>query len=321
MADTSYKWYEELITGQVRERNKVKGAYLDDTMITGDASQAAGVIKFPVISGSIEVVKVSGAIQKVKTSQATMTTVSIQTDEFEAATYVKSRDLRKQGPKEQAAVSKEVTKAINTKKDFLKLDALAAFANADGSASELMEDPKTVETIGDGSAIIDILHFRQAATKIYGTGAEEGLYWPIPEVWMDQLEMYKEWANADYQGDKDLPFAKMETVRKITRRGVHIFTLPDAYFIYGNGGFGTGTGHNSFNDTGYLDTFIWSKEAMGAQMDWFQDTVSVSPRPELEGTPFLLKAGLDGAAIGVLPEQVKRIRMKAINAAVRPASG
>lgn len=317
MSDTSYKWYEDLISEQVRERNKVKGAYLDFTMDTGDADMAAGTVKFPVISGSIEVYKVSGSIQPVKTSQATLDTVTITTDEYEAATYINSRDLRKQGPKEQAKVSKEVTKSINKKKDVLKLDALSTFCSL--GATELTDAPTTVETIGNGSAIIDVLDFRTAATRIYGRGAEEGLYWPIPEVWMDQLEMYKEIGNADYTGDKDLPFAKMDNVRKLTRRGVHIFTLPDEYFVYGTGGYGTNADKNlPFTDTGYLDTFMYSKEAMGAQMDWFKDTVSVHPQPQLEGNKFLLKAGLDGAAIGVLPEQVKRMRFKAINAAVRP---
>ncbi|MEO1110101.1 MAG: phage capsid protein [Pseudomonadota bacterium] len=318
MADTSYKWYEDLISSQVRERNKVRGAYLDETMTTGDADQAAGVIRFPVISGSIEVVKVSGAIQNVQTSQATMDTVPITTDEYEAATYIKARDLRKQGPKEQMKVSKEVNKSINKKKDFLKLDALNAFANL--GSTHLSLGPLSVETYGDGTAVIDPVHFRAMASRIYGTGAEEGLYWPIPEVWMDQLEMYKEWANADYRGDKDLPFARMDNVRKITKRGVHIFTLPDEYFKYGTGGYGSNaTDHIPFTDTGYLDTFMWSKEAMGAQMDWFMGNVDVTKVKTLQGSPYLLKAGLDGAAIGVLPEQVKRIRMKAINEAVRPS--
>lgn len=317
MAETSLAWYEDLISGQVRERNKVKGAYLDDTMETGDANQAAGVIRFPVISGSIEVVKLSGSIQNVQTSQATLETVPITTDEFEAATYIKQRDLRKQGPKEQAKVSNEVTRSINMKKDFLKLDALNTFANA---TSPLTHTPTTVETYGDGTAVIDFLHMRVMASRIQGRGVQEALYWPIPEVWMDQLEMYQEFANADYRGDKDLPLAKMDNVRKVTLRGVHIFTLPDEYFKYGTGAYGTNSNQNlPFTPTGYLDTFMWSKEAMGAQMDWFQGQVSITQRHELQGTPYLLKAGLDGAAIGILPEQVKRIRMKAINEAVRPS--
>jgi hypothetical protein len=287
-------------------------------METGDGDQAAGVIRFPVISGSIEVVKVSGAIQNVKTSQATMDTVPITTDEYEAASYVKTRDLRKQGPKEQAKVANEMSKSINKKKDFLKLDALNNFAEV--GSTHLTHGPKLVETYGTGSVIIDLLHFRAMASRIQGKGVDGALYWPIPEVWMDQLEMYKEFSNADYTGDKDLPFAKMDNVRKATKRGVHIFTLPDEYFRYGTGRFGSNSDPNiPFDDTGYLDTFMWTKEAMGAQMDWFQSNVSVTPQPQLQGTPFLLKAGLDGAAIGILPEQVKRIRMKAINEAVRPA--
>jgi len=314
MSENSHKWYETLIAGQVRERNKVRGSYLDETMVTGD--EHAGVIKFPVVSGTIEVYKVSGAIQPVKTSNATLDTVPIQTDEYEASTYIKTRDLRKQGPNEQAAVSREISKAIAFKKDKLKLDAVAAFAEV--GSPHLTDGPTTVETIGDGTTRIDLIDMIEAASRIFGTGIEEGVYWPIPEVFMDQLEMYKEFANADYIGSKDLPFARMDNVRKRTFRRVHIMTLPDKYFYHGTGAFGAGEGHLPFSEDGYLDTFMWCKEAMGAQMDWYRETVEVREQFQLEGSPLLAKAGLDGAAIGVLPEMVKRLRFKAQNRAVRP---
>lgn len=321
MVDILYKWYEELIIGQVCECNKVKGVYFDDIMIIGDVSQVVGVIKFLVISGFIEVVKVFGVIQKVKIFQVMMMMVFIQMDEFEVVIYVKLCDLCKQGLKEQVVVFKEVIKVINIKKDFLKLDVLVVFVNVDGFVFELMEDFKIVEIIGDGFVIIDILYFCQVVIKIYGIGVEEGFYWLILEVWMDQLEMYKEWVNVDYQGDKDLFFVKMDIVCKIIWCGVYIFILLDVYFIYGNGGFGIGIGYNSFNDIGYLDIFIWLKEVMGVQMDWFQDIVSVLFCLELEGMFFLLKVGFDGVVIGVLFEQVKWICMKVINVVVCFVSG
>lgn len=317
MSEHSYKWYETLIAGQVRERNKVKGSFLDDTMITGDES--AGVIKFPVVSGTMEVYKVSGAIQPVKTSNATLDTVSIQTDEYEASTFIRTRDLRKQGPNEQAAVSREISKAIAFKKDQLKLDALAAFAEV--GATELTDGPTAVETIGDGTTIIDLIDIIEAATAVAGTGCEDGIFCALPNVWMDQLEMYKEFANADYIGDKDLPFARMSNVRRRSFRQVSFLCLPDKYFYHGTGGYGTGEGLKPFNPAGYIDTFMWTKEAMGAQMEWYQETVSVTKREELEGSPLLAKAGLDGAAIGVLPEGVKRLRYLAQNRVKRPATG
>lgn len=313
MTEQAPNWYREKIRNQVRARNKVMGGFLDGTMTPGDGH--AGVIKFPVVGGKMEIYKLSGAIQAVKTSSPTLSMVTVSTDDYEGSAWMRVQDFRKQTPSEQSAVAKEMQKSIRIKRDNLKIDALAAFADG---VSALPDAPQTVETLGDGTTRIDIVDVIEARSAIMGTGNEDPLYWPIPEAWMDQLEMYKEFANADYLGDKDLPFARSGNVRKRTFRGVHIMTIPDLYFYHGTGKFGTG-GAKPFLDTGYLDTFMWTREAMGAEMEWNQEDMSISLHPELEGTPMLGKVGLAGAAIGILPEGVKRLRFKAQNRAVRPA--
>ncbi|TYC51625.1 hypothetical protein FMN50_20300 [Rhodobacterales bacterium] len=307
-------WYKELIRAQIRERNKVRGGLLDDTMTRGDGG--AGKIKFPVVGGEILIYKLSGAIQKVKTSSPSLSMVEVAAEDFEGAAWMRVQDFRKQGPSEQSAVGKEMQKAIRFKRDTLKIDAMNAFAT---NGSSLPDAPTTIDTIGDGTTTIDLIDVIQARSAIAGTGSEEDIYYPIPEAWMDQLEMYKEFSNMDYIGDKDMPFARMSNVRKRTFRGVHLFTLPDKYFYLGTGKFGSGSGNLPYDTDGYLDTFMWTKDAMGAEMEWNQEDMSISMHPEMEGTPMLGKVGLSGAAVGILPEGVKRLRFKAQHRATRPA--
>lgn len=314
MTDQAANWYKELIRAQIRERNKVRGGFLDETMTRGDGG--AGKIKFPVVGGEILIYKLSGAIQKVKTSSPTLSMVEVSTEDFEGAAWMRVQDWRKQGPSEQAAVGKEMQKAIRFKRDTLKIDAMEAFAT---NGSSLPDNPTTIDTIGDGTTNIDLIDVIEARSSIAGTGSEEDLYFPIPEAWMDQLEMYKEFSNMEYIGDKELPFARMSNVRKRTFRGVHLFTLPDKYFYLGTGKFGSGAGNKPFDTAGYLDTFMWSKDAMGAEMEWNQEDMSISMHPEMEGTPMLGKVGLSGAAVGILPEGVKKMRFKAQLRATRPA--
>ncbi|WP_281932195.1 phage capsid protein [Roseibium album] len=314
MTDQAANWYKELIRAQIRERNKVRGGFLDDTMTRGDGH--AGRIKFPVVGGEILIYKLSGAIQKVKTSSPSLSMVETVAEDYEGAAWMRVQDWRKQGPSEQSAVGKEMQKAIRFKRDTIKIDAMNAFAT-DGST--LPDAPTTVDTIGDGSTIIDLIDVIEARTAIMGTGTDEDLFFPIPEAWMDQLEMYKEFSNMDYIGDKELPFARMSNVRKRTFRGVHMFTLPDKYFYLGTGAFGTGTGNRPFDTAAYLDTFMWTREAMGAEMEWNQEDMSITMHPEMEGTPMLGKVGLAGAAVGVLPEGIKRMRFRAQLRASRPA--
>lgn len=306
-------WYKEKIKDRIIARNKVKGDYLAGTMTQGDGH--AGTIKFPVHSGSILVYKVTGAIQEVKASNPTLDMVTLTMDDYEAAAWMRNQDFRKQGPNEQMAVADAMQKAQRFKKDEIKIDALNGFS--ENGSSELQDNPLTVDTIGDGTTTIDLIDMIEARSLIAGTGSDDDMYWPIPEAWMDQLEMYKEFANKDYLGDRSLPFANMSNVRKRTYRGVHIFTMPDKLFKYGTGKYGTGSGNLPFDTAGYIDTWMWTKEAMGSEVEWDQDTMSISIETRMEGSPLLGKMQLSAAAVGLVPEGIKRLRFRAQHRAVR----
>ncbi|CDZ67635.1 Hypothetical protein NGAL_HAMBI2605_59160 [Neorhizobium galegae bv. orientalis] len=305
-------WFTEKIRDQVRTRYRSKGGFLDGTMMRGEGG--AGVVKFPVVGGRIEMYELSGAIQKVKLSDINLDMLTLVTKDFEAATTFRSQDVRKMGPSLQAALADEMGNAVRRKRDKMKLDALNTFA---GATSTLTDAPTTVQTIGTGAERVDLLDAIAVADQITGAGSDEELYWAIPNVWFSQLLMYKEFSNADYLGDKELPFAMNGRVNKKTFRGVHIMTLPDEHFVYGTGAYVPGT--PGFTGTGYLDTFAWSQKAVGCEIEWDQENMTIDPLPEMEGTPNLCKVQLSGAAVGLLPEGVKRIRKLAISSAIRIA--
>ena len=157
------------------------------------------------------------------------------------------------------------------------------------------------------------------ADRLRGSAVEDDIYWPMPYTWFSQLEFYEEFKRRDYQGDKELPFARMSNVNKRTYRGVHFIALPDEVFTYGTGKYGTGSNGDPFDEAGYLDTFAWAKDAVGAEIEWSQEDMDMTRLPQLKGSPTLCKVQLSGNAVGLLPEGVKRIRMKAINKAIDPA--
>jgi hypothetical protein len=303
-------WFREEIKGLVRARYQAKGGYLDDTMLKGESS--AGTVKYPVGGGRIEMYELTGAINKISPSNVNLDMVTLLTKDFEASVYFRMQDEKRMGPSLKAKLADDLTKAQRRKKDRIKLDALNAFATAGGT---LTDTPNTIETIGDGTARVDLLNAIEAIDQISGAGSDDEVFWPIPNVWMSQLCMYKEFANSDYAGPADLPFAKATKTKKKTFNGVHIFTIPDEYFTYGTGGYVAGT--PGFTGTGYLDTFMYTKEAVGSETWWDQENMTMDPLPDYEGTPYVCKVQLSSASIGILPEGVKKVRMLAIKSAIR----
>lgn len=303
-------WFREEIKGLVTSRYQAKGGHLDGTMMKGESS--AGTVKFPVGGGRIEMVKLTGAIQPISPSSVNLDMVSLNTDDYEAAVYFRMQDEKRMGPSLKAKLANDLTKSIRRKKDQLKLAALSAFATAGGA---LTDGPNTIQTIGAGTERVDILDAITVTDQINGAGSDDEAWWAIPQVWMSQLCMYKEFNSSDYAGPTDLPMASSSKVKKKTFNGVHIISIPDEYFIYGTGAYVPGT--PGFTGSNYLDTFAWTQSAMGEETWWDQENMTIDPLPQMEGTPYVCKVQLSSAAIGILPEGVKKIRKLAIASAVR----
>lgn len=318
---TIEKWFVEKIRDKVRARYAAEGGYLDDTMTRGDGG--AGVIKFPVVGGDIQMYEISGALQDVDPSDINFDMVELKIRDFEASAYTRPQDKRKLGPSQEDALAKMLSRTVRNKRDRLKFDALNNFANA--GATALTDQPTQIETIGDGSAEITLEDAVYLTDRLHASGADDEMFLPIPNSWFSRLNMYKQFSNGDYQGPGDLYFAKSSKVKKKTFQGVHFMALPDSVFTYGTGAYGTGTtqanGYKfSFDPTGYIDTFAWAKDAVGSEIEWDQENMQPYEQPQLKGTPWLWKVQLSGNSIGLLPEGVKRIRMKATNRATQPTN-
>lgn len=308
-------WYREKIRSKVRKRYQSMGGYLDGTMTQGDGG--AGSVKFPVY-GRVETYELSGSIQNVPNTNPNLGMVEVSMRDFEGSVWMRVQDARRQGPNEQEAVGRMLYGGIRRRRDNLRLEAAHTFVSG---VSALQDAPTTPLTIGDGTGIIDFTDLMHAIDHVMGAGGDDEenmMFWPIPYTWMSQLEMYEEIRNADYAGPKDLPFARAQRLKKRTVRGCHLIGMPNEHFTVGTGAY-TGNANAPFTEAGYIDTVLWGKDAMGFEMEWNQEDMSLSMHPEKEGTPMLGKVGLSGAALGILPEGVVRMRFKAQNKAVRPA--
>lgn len=303
-------WFKEKIRDDVANRLQSEGGLLDGTMKTGE--NQAGTIKFPVSGGRIKMYKLSGAIEEVRPQGLNFDTISLQAEDYTAEATIRNQDVARMGPSMQTEIAAGMAKAVRVKRDTMKLDALYAFSTA---TSTLTDTPSTVTRIGDGSARIDILNAGNAASQIRGAGGKEEAYWAIPYMWFDQLDWYKEFASKDYQGDKDLPLARSAMVQARTWRGIHILALPDEHFGYGTAAYTEGQTQWA---AGYLDTFMWTKSAVGAEMFWNKESMDMNEWVGKAGKPILCDTALSGAAVGLLPEAVKTIRMLAINDTIRP---
>lgn len=297
MSQNIANWYREVIKDKVTVLFQAHGGLLDGTMMGGDTQ--ANTVKFPIV-GRTEVYKLTGAIEMVPTGGPALTTVQVTMEDFEASDWWRVQDAYKAGPNEQQALAQIIVKAVRRKRDRIKIDALTAFANAGGSG---------VDTVGNGGSTIDIVDLEQARAQIAATGADDtgevNVFCLLPAMWMSQLAFYKEFADAQWVGLDNAPFSKAQRSRMKTVRGVHYIEGPDEYFTE--------------YDTGKLEAFMWHKESMGAEMPWNQEAPTMSQHTDRQGSPWLIKAGLGGAAIGIQGAGVKRLRFTKISKPTRPA--
>lgn len=303
-------WFVEKWRDDVARRLKSMGGLLDGTMVTG--ANVAGFVKFPVSGGKVVMYELSGAIEEIRQQGISLDEITLQAKDYTAEVVIRNQDMARMTASLQAEVADAMATGVRVKRDNIKLDALNAFA---GATSPLTDGPSTVQTIGDGSQRIDILQAMNAVAQIRGAGGNDEAYWPIPYMWFDQLDMYKEFASRDYQGDADLPLAKSSLVQARTWRGVHILGMPDEHFNYGTGAYVPG--QTGWDATKYLDTFLWTKKAVGCETFWSKEAMNMTEWVGKAGKPIICDTALSGAAVGLMPEGVKRIRMKATNDIVR----
>jgi hypothetical protein len=290
-------WFKEIIKDKVTIGLQAHGGLLDNTMMTGDTQ--AGTVKFPIVTGQSTVYKLTGAIEDVPVSNPGLTTVTLTLDDYEAAEWWRTQDAYKSGASEQDALAKILQKAIRRKRDTIKLDALSAFYTLDGGIN--------ITTTGTGAEVPDVLHFEKAAAelKAYGQDDDDQIFVIVPELWMSQLSLYKEYANSQWVGPENTPFSKTQRLKMRTIRDINYIVAPDIYFSSPAG------------QPTQLISWMWMKSSMGAETPYNLETATLSQHEEKQGSPWLAKAALSGAAIGIQAKGIKRFLLSKITSVVR----
>lgn len=290
-------WFREVIKDKIHINMQGRGGLLDATMETGDTE--AGTVKFPIVTGVSVVYKLTGAIEMVPVSNPGLTTVTLTMDDFEASEWWRVQDAMKSGPKEQDALAKLLSKAIRRKRDTIKMAALASFYDANSG---------TMETVGTGAEAVDNIYFETARAKLEKEG-DDGIdgevFCPVPAMWLAQMEYFREWREATYVGPENAPFSKAMRARTKTIRGVHYIMSPDNYF--------------RVPAAGQWETFMWRKAAMGCETTVNMENANLTQHHDRQGSPYLAKAALSSAVVGLEVAGVKRILLLQTTAITRPA--
>lgn len=171
-------------------------------------------------------------------------------EDFGAMAFIEGVDINNIKPNEMAQIETEGAAAIGRRSDWIQLFEM----NARAEASD-------IETIGNGSADIDVLNLMEAEGKIMGIGdaSIESMFCVLPIFAFQRLCLIKEFNNADYTGP-DLAFTKM-TMRR-TWGFTNYFVLPNEYFMRPEMGVG---GVSGVPVSGNFCGFMWWKGGIGFQ--------------------------------------------------------
>jgi len=287
MSTTVSAWFKEMVKDRVTIDLQAHGGLLDSTMMSGDVM--ANTVRFPIASGQSTVYKLTGGIEAVPVNDPGLSTVTLTMEDFEAVEWWRTQDAYKAGASEKDTLLQLITKAIRRKRDGIKFDAVKAFYDANSGA---------IPTIGTGVEVPAPAHFETAIALMeqYGDDGEDGMvFCPVPSLWMAQLEMYSLWNNTQWGAGVSEVFNKTQRLRMKNVRGITFIKCPDTYF--------------RLPAAGQWETFMWRKQAFGAETPFNKENADVHPQPQLQGTPWLAKASISGAAVGLLTKGIRRIHL------------
>lgn len=297
MSLTSPNWFNEKFKDKITIDLQAFGGLLDGTMMEGDVQ--AGTVKFPVVGGTSSVYKLTGAIEPVPVNDVGLSTVTLTFEDFEASEWWRTQDAYKAGAREQDALKALITMAIRRKRDGIKFDAVKAYYDANTGS---------IATFGTDATVPDPYLFEtaRAALNIYGdANIDDEVFCPVPTMVMSQLDVHELYGKTEWGAGVSEVFNKTQRHQMRKVRGINFIVCPDNYFREPG--------------TSGWETFMWRKSAMGAETPFNNESPAVFPQPQMQGTPWLAKAGISGAAVGILTKGVKRILLDKITAVTKPS--
>ncbi len=295
MSTEAPNWFSEQMKNKVTHIRQARGARLMGTTRRGDATEKK--VKFP-IAGRGEAYELTGAIQKVKPMNASRSTVEVDMRDYEASDWIFTPDLAKLGPNEMQTTAETLAYAINRKEDFIQWDAKATFA---ANPAVVKSGTPTQETTPQ------FFFGNKAGIKGHGDNDGTMIFCPLPEMNWEQLMLYKQIANSQWQGPADLPMLNRSDTEIRKYRNVVFFTLPNEYFKDG-----TGASLADASPPASFYTYMWDFNSMGCETNWDGKEPRFTQHTDYEGSPWLGKAGLGGAAVGILTTGLRRLELKTL---------
>lgn len=213
-------------------------------------------------------------------------TVSATFKDYEANDFIKKADLNKMSENEQQIAQQTAAMAMGRKFDQIVLATMDA-------------DTVNITNVGNGAAAIAPTDIMTAQGQIFDVGAGTYEYFcALPTIFMQQLELYREFSSADYVG-AEYPLLKQVGARKW--RNVTLIPMPSSFF--------------NVPAANQADGYMWVKQSFGfewnksmsCQIDWLALQKG-----------WLVAMDMGCAAANILPEGIKRLRFATNVALSRP---
>lgn len=241
------------------------------------------------LAGRGEATEMSTAVEERPVMNADRTTVSASMKDYEANEWILITDIERMSENEQQVAQQTAGMAMGRLFDRQNIGVMDTAAGA-------------IQTLDvSGAATPSIVDVMTASAQILAQGynAEPVLTCALPQMIMQQYELYREFSSSDWVGDAR---PMMKLIGSRTYKGVHYVPLPDECF--------------NVPSAGNVDFYVWQKTALG-----FVPNYALKSRIDYVPTKkaYFAANTIGNAQAVLLPPGIRRIRSKLPTALVRPA--
>jgi len=279
-------WYIIKINDGVSALYQSTGGYLDGTMLEGDEN--VGLVKYPYFGRFEAFELIEGAIEAIKPSQGELGVVESRLRDFEVSHWINVKQKDRMGPNYQQSVIQGCNFALKRRSDTIRMNALKLFT----------QDKVDIDA---SDREVNLTDLKSAAMTVTGLDTVTGddMYCPLPENMFEQLMLAPEMSTTIYQTSQSLPNTNPGKITSKKIGKVTYLSVPfELYF------------DPKIAWPATLDIFMWAKSAVGSNVVRRDSSMSISPMPQMMGTPWLVKGQLSATAVGINREGVRRITFK-----------
>lgn len=284
MTSRASNWFETKYVNGVIHKLQSEGFLLRPAL--NSTGTIKGVTTTWKIAGTGVATEKPPGITNSPAMNADRQTVTATMKDYEANDWIVVSDLEKMPENEQQVSQQTAARALGRKFDMLAIGSMDVEAGA-------------IATVGTGAAAISILDILTAQGAIADVAVGNYEYWcALPQIFMQQLELFREFSNSDYVGP-EYPMLKQVGARRW--RGITFVPLPSDHF--------------AVPAANQLDAYLWVKDCVGLAPN-YEMVSRIDYVPEKKAWFAANTMGLANKVL--LPEGVKRLRFATNAALSRP---